>query len=129
MSKAKELLLECKIKLGIQTDYKLAQALKINRGILSGYMKNKEEKGYRVPDAYACVRIALALRRDPAEIIAEIEAETEKNPERKAFWADFLLHVKKAGRFGMLALIFTTSLFAGLQTTAGGGFSRRAKFA
>lgn len=124
MSKAKELLLECKIKLGIQTDYKLAQMLKIHRGLVSDYMNGK-----RVPDAYACVRIALALKRDPAEIIAEIEAETEKNPERKAFWADFLQHVKKAGRFGMLALIFTTSLCAGQQTTAGGGFSRRAKFA
>lgn len=124
MSKAKELLLECKIKLGVQTDYKLAQALKIPRMRIGDYMR-----GNRVPDAYACVRIALALKRDPAEIIAEIEAETEKNPERKAFWADFLQRVKTAGRFGMLAVLFTTSLLAGLQTTAGGGFSRRAKFA
>lgn len=124
MNKAKELLMECKIKLGVQTDYKLAQALKINRGIVSNYMSEK-----RVPDAYACVRIALILKRDPAEIIAEIEAETEKNPERKAFWADFLQRVKTAGRFGMLAVLFTTSLLAGLQATAGGGFSRRVKFA
>ena len=124
MSKAKELLLECKIALGVKTDYKLAQALKINRGIVSDYLSGK-----RVPDVYACVRIALALKRDPAEIIAEIEAETEKNPERRAFWVDFLQHVKAAGRFGMLALVFTTSLLGALQTTAGGGFSRRARFA
>ncbi len=32
MSKAKELLLECKIKLGIQTDYKLAQTLELHTG-------------------------------------------------------------------------------------------------
>lgn len=113
MSKAKELLLECKVKLSVKTDYKLAQALKIPRMRIGDYMR-----GERVPDTYACVRIALALKRDPAVI----EAETENNPERKVFWADFLQRVKEAGRFGMLAVLFTTSLFAGQPTASGGGF-------
>lgn len=125
MSKAKELLLECKIKLGVKTDYKLAQALKIHRGIVSDYMSGK-----RIPDAYACVQMALVLKRDPTEIIAIVESESEKNEKRRTFWLDFLLHAKQAARLGMLALIFTTSaLSGGNSLDPRSGFSRRRYFA
>ena len=123
MSKAKELLLECKIKLGGCTDYKLAQALEINRGIVSDYMNEK-----RTPDAYAAVRIAGILGRDPAEIIATIEADSEKNPKRREFWRDFLQRAKRAAQRGMLVLLCGLTLW-GVQATAGGGFRRRGKFA
>lgn len=108
MSKAKELLLECKIKLGVKTDYKLAQALQLHSGLVSDYMKEK-----RTPDAYACVRIALVLKRDPTEIIAIVESESEKNEKRKTFWLDFLSHAKQAAQLGMLVLIFTISALSG----------------
>lgn len=123
MSKAKELLLECKIKLGVQTDYKLAQALQINRGIVSDYMSGK-----RTPDAYACVRIALILNRNPAEIIAIVEEESEKNAQRKSFWADFLSHAKQAAQVGMLLLIFTMGALQGVNHELG-GFNRKRHFA
>jgi len=125
MSKAKELLLECKVKLGIKTDYKLAQALKIDRGIVSGYMSGK-----RVPDAYACVQMALILKRDPAEIIAIVESESEKNEKRKAFWVDFLQHVRQASRHGMLVLVCILGLSIGANSVnPEGGFIRRRHFA
>lgn len=108
MSKAKELLLECKIKLGVKTDYKLAQALEMHRARVCAYMSNKE-----VPDAYACVRIALILERDPTEVIAEIEADTEKNTKRREFWADFAQHAKKTAKLGMLAALFMAFLLGG----------------
>ena len=108
MSKAKELLLECKIKLGVQTDYKLAQALELHRGNMSAYMSGK-----RTPDSYACVRIALILKRDPAQVIAEIEADTAKNEKRKTFWLDFLQRAKQAAKLGTLAVLFTASLLGG----------------
>lgn len=108
MSKAKELLLECKIKLGVKTDYKLAQELKIDRARISAYMSEK-----RVPDTYACVQMAMALRRDPTEIIAIIEADTEKNEKRKAFWVDFLQRVRKAAKWGTLGAIFMCTLLGG----------------
>ena len=123
MSKAKELLLECKIKLGIESDYKLAQALEIHRGIVSDYMNEK-----RTPDAYAAVRMAGILGRDPAEIIATIEADSEKNPKRREFWRDFLQRAKRAARQGMLVLLCGLTLWGG-QATAGGGFSRRRPYA
>lgn len=125
MSKSKELLLECKIKLGIKTDYKLAKALKIDRARVSEYMLDK-----RKPDTFSCVQIALILNRDPTEIIAIVESESEKNEKRRTFWLDFLLHAKQAARLGMLALIFTTSaLSGGNSLDQRSGFSRRRYFA
>lgn len=118
MSKAKELLLECKVKLGVKSDYALAKALDLNRGRVSEYMAEKEK-----PNAYACVRMALILKRDPIEIIAEIEAETAKNEGQKTFWRDFLQHAKQAAQRGMLALLCGLTLLGGM-TPAGGGFSR-----
>ena len=123
MSKAKELLLECKIKLGIESDYKLAQALEVHRTRISEYMNEK-----RTPDAYAAVRIAQILGRDPAEIIATIEADSEKNPKRREFWRDFLQRATQAARRGMLVLLCGLTLWGG-HVTAQGGFSRRKIYA
>lgn len=123
MSKAKELLLECKIKLGVQTDYKLAQALEIHNGRISAYMREKE-----IPDAYACVRMALILNKDPAEIIAEIEADTEKNEKRREFWKNFLQRAKQAARLGTLAAICILSLLGGVAADRA-ALNRRRKYA
>ncbi len=125
MSKAKELLLECKIRLGVKTDYKLAQALQIHRGIVSDYLSEK-----RTPDAFACVQMALILERDPTEIIAIIESESEKNPKRKTFWTDFIQRVRQASRGGTLGLIFILGLLGGQQNLKpDSGFRRSRHFA
>lgn len=105
MSKTRELLLECKIKLGIDTDYKLAKAMEIHSGLISNYMSGK-----RIPDAYACIRMSMILQRNPAEIIALVEAESEKNEKRKAFWVDFLARAKQAAKRGTLLLICIAAL-------------------
>lgn len=103
--KTKELLLECKIKLAVQTDYKLAQQLEIPRARISDYMA-----GRRRPDTYGTTRIALCLGRDPAMIAAEIEVEAEKNPIRAAFWRDFLARASTHKSI-MLALLYGGTLF------------------
>lgn len=105
--KARELLLECKIAKKVTSDYALGKALEIRRQRITDYMN-----GTRKPDTYAAVKIALCLRRDPAEIIAILEAEGEKDEKRKAFWVDFLQHVRQAGKFGMLAAVSMMLLFA-----------------
>lgn len=117
MSKAKELLLECKVKLGVKTDYKLAQALEIHTGRISAYMNGKE-----TPDAYACVRMALILGRDPAEVIAEVEADTEKNEKRRAFWADFVARAKQTAKLGTLAALFMAGLWGSSADHREGAF-------
>jgi hypothetical protein len=124
MSKGRELLLECKIKLGVPSDYKLAKAMEIHNGRIADYMAEK-----RVPDTYTCMRMALILNRDPAEIIAIVEGDSEKNEIRKNFYRDFLLRAQQAAKLFTLAVLFTVSLFAGLNTPAGGGFRRHHYFA
>lgn len=121
--KAKELLLECKIKLNKSSDYALAKELDIDRARIADFMSGK-----RTPDSYAAVKIALCLGRDPAEIIAEIEADTVKNPQRKAFWVDFLQRVRKAPKAFTLVAIFTISLLGGVAETAS-GFRRKLDYA
>lgn len=100
MSRAKELLLECKIKLGIKSDYALAKALKSSTGMVSHYMAGK-----RSPDPFTCLQMALILKRDPLEIIAEVEAESEKNEKKREFWRDFLVQARKVTGRGLLAVL------------------------
>lgn len=100
MSKAKELLLECKIAKGVTTDYQLADALQIRRQRISEIMKTGKA------DEYACFRIAEALHREPSEIIAEIRAETDKR--NADFWRDFLQRRGLPG-LAMGALLLTCS--------------------
>lgn len=99
--KIRERLLECKVKLGLDTDYKLAKALGINRARIHDYMTGK-----RHPDAYAAVRIGETLGIHPMQLLAEFEEEAAKTPERKAFWAGFTQRIK-SGIVGMLVLSFT----------------------
>ena len=124
MSKTKELLLECKIKLGIKSDYKLAKALEIHTARVSTYMSGKEK-----PDTYTAVRMALILGRDPTEVIAEIEIEKEKNEKKRQFWMDFLQHVRQAAKLYMLALVFTASLLAAQANPETRVFLKRRYFA
>lgn len=97
--KAKERLLECKIKLKISSDYGLAKALGIHRGRISDYMSGK-----MTPDAYAAVKMAEILEVHPMLLLAEFGAESEKDENKRAFWVNFVLRIK-SGLLAMLVLI------------------------
>jgi transcriptional regulator with XRE-family HTH domain len=116
---AKELLLECKVKLKLESDYGLAKALEMPTSRLSEYMRGKVH-----PDTYALTRIALTLNRDPISLIAEYEAATEKNPIKKKFWEGFISRASKAGQVCTLALVFGLSLLTGLNADKPQGFRR-----
>lgn len=124
--RTKELLLQCKIKLGLQSDYKLAQALEIERQRISDYMNGKKH-----PDTYAIVRIAECLKLDPLELIAEYGMATAKRAQEVEFWRGFLGRVGKRTAGYMLALVFTLSCVVGQgeTTNRAGGFSRRFRYA
>lgn len=72
---------DAKAELGIDTDYKLAKYLELSNGYIAEWRRGK-----RVPDAYACMRLADALKIDPIQLLAQIEAETEKNEARRNYW-------------------------------------------
>ena len=121
----RELLLTCKIKLKIESDYALAKALGLPRQRINEYMNGRVK-----PDSYTLTKIALTLELDPIQVIAEIEAKTEKNEVKRIFWENFLLRASKAVRHVMLAVIFISSLATGLNAGNNpSGFLRRRNFA
>jgi transcriptional regulator with XRE-family HTH domain len=99
--KVKERLLECKITLGIKSDYALAEALGVSRQRVSELMKGRTR-----PDAFIAVQIGDILRIHPLMLVAEFEVENAKDADRKAFWINFGRRIK-TGALAMLALIST----------------------
>lgn len=72
---------DAKAKLGAASDYALAKQTGIKKEYISLY-----RSGQRTPDAYACARLAEVLEIDPFELLAQVEAATEKNEERRTYW-------------------------------------------
>lgn len=114
-----------KEKLGIESDYELAKRLDIGRSAISDY-----RHGRRSPDDYAAFRLAVILEKDPAEIVADLAGQTEKDQKKAAFFRDFASRVSGTGRKAahMLGWIFIAAWLAGAAVTgsnAGGVFKRR----
>jgi len=101
--KPSEYLDKAKIALKITSDYGLAKALKLNDARICEYYKGKAW-----PDAYASAQIALALKIDPMEVLADIESQKAKTDERREFWRGFIGRTKKAAAVLLLALTFIT---------------------
>lgn len=72
---------EAKAKLGVESDYALAKETGILKQRISAYRNGSE-----TPDAYACARLAEILGIDPFELLAQVEAATEKNEARRTYW-------------------------------------------
>lgn len=68
-------------KMNLTSDYELAKRLEIDKADISHYRKGK-----RIPNAYACARLAEVLDMDPFELLAQVEAATEKNEARRSYW-------------------------------------------
>lgn len=119
-----ELLDQAKKATGVASDYKLAQVLDIPRERLSDYRKGK-----RVPDDYACMRLAMALHKDPLEVLAQVRAISEKSDERRAFWRSFPTSWKRGILGLLLPLILLTQFSAPGAGGLSGPFSRRRYFA
>lgn len=88
---------ECMLKLGVPTDYKLAQALEIRQARISAIRSGKEK-----PDLELCYKMADILEISPAIIIAEIQVENAKTPAKALIFKHFLTAV---GLWIILAVI------------------------
>ncbi|MBN8454830.1 hypothetical protein [Accumulibacter sp.] len=69
----------------LKSDNELAVRLTINRARISAY-----RAGTEWPDNYVVIKIAIALNLDPVRVLADLESQREKRPERAAFWRSFL---------------------------------------
>lgn len=89
MENVKKLLDAAKAATGAETDYRLAKNLDLPDQRISDYYKGK-----RIPDEFACLKIAEALDMPLANVIAAVKAEAEKDEKRREEWRNYL---KKLG--------------------------------
>lgn len=82
---------EAKQRLGIISDYRMAQWLGMTNGGISHYRTRK-----RIIDNYIAVKLAEALGINAMEVIATAEAEREKEEERQSFWREIARKTKGA---------------------------------
>lgn len=116
---------EAKRRLDIASDYALAKKMEVPKQYIQEMRKGK--RGTPLSAAYW---LAITLELDPAEVVAELEAEREKNPGRREFWKSFLSHASKAAVLLLCMLVWGFSAGVGSgQGATGGPRSRRYSFA
>lgn len=75
----------CKAKIGVESDYKLSKRLDCPNGYVAEMRSGK--RGVPLEIAF---KLAITLELDPATVVADLEAQREKNPKRRDFWAGFI---------------------------------------
>lgn len=101
-----------KAALGINSDYELAKRLEVSRQAISDY-----RQGNRHPDTMMAFRLAITLKLDPAQVVADLESQREPTGKRGEFWRSFL------ARAAMVAVLtFTVAL--NFSATCGAGAAR-----
>jgi len=82
---ANDLLNAAKDRLKLVSDYQLAKRLNLPRQSMPGI-----REGTRPLPLDVAYKLAIILELDPAQVVAELEAERERNPQRAEFWRSFL---------------------------------------
>ncbi len=99
-----------KAKIGIQSDYELAKRLEIPNANIPGM-----RRGTRHIPLDVAYKLAIILEIDPAQVVAELEAERETNPARADFWRSFL------SRAAVLAVTLACTLAWSFSGTCAAG--------
>lgn len=94
-----ELLDKAKTRANLSSDYALAKALGIDRGIVSRWRKGKEH-----PSNEAAVQLATLAGLDEMQVIAEIEMRTANTEKKREFWKSYLESRGVAASLGMIVL-------------------------
>lgn len=112
MNTTQRLMQEAKSALGIESDYALAKALEMSRQAISHYRTGRSQL-----DVEGAFRIAEVLGKDPAAIIAAVEAERATKPEAREAWIQRLKQLGgvAAGVFVMLGALPAPADAAGAQ--------------
>lgn len=107
-----------KAQLNLDSDYALAKRFSIPNANMPG-MRDGTRK---VPTELA-FKIAITLELDPASVVADLEEQRAKTPERRDFWRSFL------SRASMLMAVIVCTLawnfsatFEGAAGMRGGSF-------
>lgn len=108
-----------KARLNIQSDYELAKRL----GASNKHMPAMR-KGTRNVPLDVAFKLAITLELDPAEVVADLESQREKNEERRAFWRGFISHARQAAAVVLCMLALNSFGIYGGAAAPLGGFRR-----
>lgn len=99
-----------KAQLNIDSDYELSKRFQIGNGPLA-----EMRAGKRAMPLAVAFKIAIALQLDPAQVVADLEEQREKNEEKRAFWRGFL------SRAATVAVMLACTLVLSFSATFGAG--------
>lgn len=111
-----------KARLNIESDYELAKRLLERPNNMTGY-----RTGERNIPLNVAFKLAVILELDPAQVVADLESQREKNPDKRAFWNSFMSRAKSVAALICVTLAFQFSAICGMQTSPVAGFLRRAR--
>lgn len=109
-----------KARLNLSSDYALAKALDIANGSLSGI-----KSGHRHIPLDVAFKIAITLEIDPAQVVADLEQQREKNAKRRGFWQSFTSRAACIVALICCTLALSLSGISGNGQAARGGAFRR----
>lgn len=112
--KPNEYLDAAKARLNLESDYALAKAL----DCLPNHVSEVRSGKRHVPLDVA-FRLAITLEMDPAQVVADLEEQREKNAKRRGFWRSFRSHA------ACVALALACMLGALHSATSGSGQGAR----
>ena len=108
-----------KARLNVSSDYALAKRLELANGSLSGI-----RSGHRHIPLDVAFRIAITLEMDPAEVVADLEAQREKNEQRRGFWRSFASRARSSAVAVLCTLALIASATCGSVPGMAGGADR-----
>ena len=97
--KQSEYLEAVKTRLNLPSDYALAKRLGISPQSMTGW-----KNGTRNIPLDMAFKLAITLEIDPAQVVADLESQREKSPQRKEFWQGFI------SRAATVLLVLTCTL-------------------
>lgn len=122
--KPAEYLDAAKAQLDIHSDYEIAKRFGVGNGAIA-----EMRKGTRAVPLDIAYKLAITLNLDPAEVVADLESQREKNPTRQAFWRSFIKHARTAAAMVLCMLALNFGASYGNGQAAHGGLFRRTKYA
>jgi plasmid maintenance system antidote protein VapI len=108
-----------KARLNIESDYSVAKKL----GVSPNHMTELKDGSRAIPLDMA-FKLAITLEMDPAEVVADLEAQRAKNPQKRDFWTNFLARAAMVAGIMLCTLALNFSGISGNGAATLGGFRR-----
>lgn len=118
--KPNEYLDGAKARLKIASDYELAKRFGVRPNHIAEIRSGK--RGTPLEVAF---KLAITLELDPAEVVADLESQREKNATRQAFWRSFISHARQAAAVTLCMLAVICSGISGHDQNGAARFFRR----